>query len=39
MGIPTISTDPITVEEFYAFTDEQPDEEKWELIDGELNCL
>jgi Uma2 family endonuclease len=36
MGIPTISTDPITVEEFYAFLDEQPDEEKWELIDGEL---
>jgi Uma2 family endonuclease len=36
MGVPTISTDPVTVEEFYAFTDEQPDEEKWELIDGEL---
>jgi Uma2 family endonuclease len=35
MGVPTISTDPMTVEEFYAFTDARPDEEKWELIDGE----
>ena len=35
MGVPTINTDPMTVEEFYAFTDRQPDEEKWELIDGE----
>jgi Uma2 family endonuclease len=25
----------MTVEEFYAFTDARPDEEKWELIDGE----
>lgn len=25
----------MTVEEFYAFTDTRPDEEKWELIDGE----
>jgi Uma2 family endonuclease len=31
-----IGTGPMTVEDFYAFTDEQPDEEKWELIDGEL---
>jgi Uma2 family endonuclease len=31
-----IGTEPMTVEDFYAFTDEQPDEEKWELIDGEL---
>ena len=23
------------MEEFYAFTDTRPDEEKWELIDGE----
>jgi Uma2 family endonuclease len=36
MGVPVISTDPVTVEEFYAFTDKRPDEEKWELIDGEL---
>jgi Uma2 family endonuclease len=36
MGVPTISTGPMTVEEFYAFTDGQPDEEKWELIGGEL---
>jgi Uma2 family endonuclease len=35
MGVPTINTAPMTVEEFYAFTDMRPDEEKWELIDGE----
>ena len=35
MGIPRIDTGPMTVEEFYAFTDARPDEEKWELIDGE----
>jgi Uma2 family endonuclease len=26
---------PMTVDEFYAFTDTRPDGEKWELIDGE----
>jgi Uma2 family endonuclease len=35
MGVPTIKTGPMTVEEFYSFTDTRPDEEKWELIDGE----
>lgn len=35
MGIPRIDTGPMTVEEFYAFTDARPDQEKWELIDGE----
>jgi Uma2 family endonuclease len=35
MGVPTIDTGPMSVEEFYAFTDTRPDEEKWELIDGE----
>jgi Uma2 family endonuclease len=35
MGVPVIHTGPMTVEEFYAFTDTRPDEEKWELIDGE----
>jgi Uma2 family endonuclease len=35
MGVPVIHTGPMTVEEFYAFTDARPDEEKWELIDGE----
>jgi Uma2 family endonuclease len=35
MGVPKINTGPMTVEEFYAFTDTRPDEEKWELIDGE----
>jgi Uma2 family endonuclease len=28
-------TGSMTVEEFYAFTDTRPDEEKWELIEGE----
>jgi Uma2 family endonuclease len=35
VGVPVIDTGPMTVEEFYAFTDARPDEEKWELIDGE----
>jgi Uma2 family endonuclease len=34
-GVPVIDTGPMTVAEFYAFTDTRPDEEKWELIDGE----
>jgi Uma2 family endonuclease len=34
-GVPVIDTGPMTVEEFYAFTDTRPDEEKWELIEGE----
>ena len=35
MGVPTIKTGPMTVDEFYEFTDRRPDDEKWELIDGE----
>jgi len=35
VGVPTIKTGPMTVGEFYAFTDARPDEEKWELIGGE----
>jgi Uma2 family endonuclease len=35
MGIPKIDTGPMTIEEFYALTDTRPDEEKWELIEGE----
>jgi Uma2 family endonuclease len=35
MGVPRIDTGPMTVDEFYALTDTRPDEEKWELIDGE----
>jgi Uma2 family endonuclease len=35
MGVPPISLAPMTVEEFFAFTDKRPDDEKWELIDGE----
>ena len=35
MGVPTISLEPFTVEEFLEFTDGRPDDEKWELIDGQ----
>ena len=35
MGVPHIDTTPMKVEEFYAFTDARPDNEKWELIEGE----
>jgi Uma2 family endonuclease len=35
MGVPVVNTGPMSIEEFYAFTDTRPDEEKWELIDGE----
>ncbi len=35
MGVPFPDQGPMRVEEFYAFTDTRPDEEKWELIDGE----
>jgi Uma2 family endonuclease len=35
MGIPRQNPDPMTAEEFFAFTQTRPDEEKWELIEGE----
>jgi Uma2 family endonuclease len=35
VGVPTIKTGPMNVEEYFAFTDTRPDNEKWELIDGE----
>src|SRR5262245_5543296 len=35
MGIPAVNTGEMTVDQFYAFTDTRPDEEKWELIGGE----
>ena len=35
VGIPVIDSGPMTVDEFYAFTDTRPDDEKWELIGGE----
>jgi len=35
VGVPTIKTGPMTVEEYFAFTDTRPDSERWELIDGE----
>ena len=35
MGVPRIDPNPMTVEDFFAFTDSRPDDERWELIDGE----
>ncbi|HUZ66225.1 MAG TPA: Uma2 family endonuclease [Beijerinckiaceae bacterium] len=35
MGVPIRNPEPMTGEEFFAFTETRPDEEKWELIDGE----
>jgi Uma2 family endonuclease len=35
MGTPFTDIGPMTVDEFYAFTDTRPDHEKWELIEGE----
>lgn len=35
MGVSVTHTGRMTVEEFHAFADARPDEEKWELIDGE----
>ena len=35
MGIPRIDTGPMAIAEFYAFTETRPDEERWELIEGE----
>jgi Uma2 family endonuclease len=36
VGVPLIKTGPMTVEEYFAFTDTRLDDEKWELIDAEL---
>jgi Uma2 family endonuclease len=35
MGVPFRNPDPMTAEEFFAFTATRPDDEKWELIEGE----
>jgi Uma2 family endonuclease len=35
MNIPRLNPDPMTAEEFFAFTATRPDGEKWELIEGE----
>ena len=35
MGVPHVKTGPMTVDEYLAFTDTRPDNEKWELIGGE----
>jgi len=35
VGVPVLNPNPMTVGEFLAFTDTRPDDEKWELIDGE----
>ena len=34
--MPIVTAGPMTVDGFYAFTDTRPDEERWELIDGQL---
>ena len=34
MGIPFRSPEPMTADEFFAFTATRPDGEKWELIEG-----
>jgi Uma2 family endonuclease len=35
MGVPFLDPRPMNAEEFFAFTAARPDDEKWELIDGE----
>jgi Uma2 family endonuclease len=35
MDVPVRKAEPMNVEEFFAFTDSRPDNEKWELIEGE----
>jgi Uma2 family endonuclease len=35
MDVPVRKAEPMNVEEFFAFTDSRPDDEKWELIEGE----
>ncbi len=35
MGVPSRNPNPMTAEDFFAFTQTRPDEEKWELIEGE----
>ncbi len=34
MGVPTIDTGPFTLDDFFAFTEGRPDDERWELIEG-----
>lgn len=35
MGVPLIETGPMRVDDYFSFTDTRPDNEKWELIEGE----
>lgn len=35
MGVPFLDQGPMRAEEFFAFLETRPDEEKWELIEGE----
>ncbi len=35
MGVPTIDTGPFSLDDFFAFTEGRPDDERWELIEGE----
>jgi Uma2 family endonuclease len=35
MDVPVRKIEPMSVEEYFAFADTRPDDEKWELIEGE----
>jgi Uma2 family endonuclease len=35
MGVPFLDLEPMNADEFFAFTATRPDDEKWELIEGE----
>jgi Uma2 family endonuclease len=35
MGVPFLDTGPMNAEDFFALTATRPDEEKWELVEGE----
>lgn len=35
MGVPHLDQGPMTAEDFFAFTATRPDEEKWEMIEGD----
>jgi Uma2 family endonuclease len=35
MDVPVRKAEPMNVEDYFAFTDSRPDNEKWELIEGE----
>lgn len=39
MGVPFLDPRPMNAKEFFAFTAMRPDDEKWELIEGEPNMM